>query len=275
VTQSEHVSTQVRRDDADGVITVTFTRDDKLNAISREMFDAIEDALVSLESDDSARVLVIRAEGRYFTAGFDLNGMGANIGQGTDGVVRGSNMRIQYRNTAHHDLYDRFETVEKPVIFAPHGPCLGVGVEIGVSCDFRLAAESATFSLPEIANFGALPASGGISRLTRLVGPHWAKWLAMAGRTIDAQQALSIGLVHDVYPDAEFGAAVDSFAHDLVQLPREAVGLAKLAVDTAASVDRRTAREFERVAQTLLWTSPDYRERVDRFRSRWTAGREK
>ena len=268
MTQPSATTAQARTEDAGGIITVTFTRDDKLNAISAEMYAVIEDALVALETIDEMRVLVIRAEGRYFTAGLDIHGLNTDLGRGTDGVVRGSNMRREYRKSARHDLLDRFESVEKPIILAAQGPCLGLGVEMGVSCDFRLAADTATFRVPEVANLSVLPGSGGISRLTRLVGPHWAKWLSMAGQSVTAEQALSMGLVHAVYPLADFDAAVTSFAESLAAQSREAIGLAKVAIDAAAEVDRRTAREIDRLAQTLLFQSPEYMERVNRFKSR-------
>ena len=254
-----------RREDADGIITLTFTRDRKLNAVTPAMLDLLAAAVSDLANDDAARVLLITAEGRYFTAGLDITTMPADVGRGSDGVVRGSNIRREYRVNARHDLLDELEQVEKPVILAAQGPCLGVGVEIAASCDFRLASESATFALPEVANLAVIPGSGGVSRLTRLVGPHWARWIVMAGQTIDATQARAIGFVHDVYPADEFAARTRAFALHLAGLPREALGLAKVAIDVAAAVDRRTAREFDRVAQTLLFSSDDYRRRVEAF----------
>jgi enoyl-CoA hydratase/carnithine racemase len=160
------------------------------------------------------------------------------------------------------------EQIEKPIVLAAQGPCFGVGVELGVSCDFRLASDASTFALPEVANLAVLPGSGGISRLTRLVGPHWARWLAMAGQVVDAEEARTIGLVHAVYPASEFAERVQAFALHLAGLPREAVGLAKVAIDAAASIDRRTAREFDRLAQSTLLSSPDVTQRVDAFLSK-------
>jgi enoyl-CoA hydratase len=264
---TQNSTTDARRDDADGVITVTFTRDDKLNAINHPMIDVLDEALTALETDDAHRVLVIRAEGRYFTAGKDLRTIRMDLGASTDGVIRGSNIRRDYKVDGHHDLLDRFEMVEKPVILAAHGPCLGLGVEMSVSCDFRLAADTATFGLPEVAKLGALPGSGGISRLTRLVGVHWAKWISMAGQIVSAEQALTIGLVHAVYPLAEFDEAVAAFAKGLAAQSREALGLAKVAIDTAAEVDRRTAREVDRLAQTLLFQSAEYTARMAQIRA--------
>lgn len=262
------MTSQAQRHDADGIITITWTRDDKLNAVSSEMFDVLESAVADLETRDDLRVLLLTAEGRYFTAGVDISTLGGDVGVGTDGVRRGSTLRHQYRVRARHDLFDRIESVEKPVVLAAQGPCVGVGIELGASCDFRLASERATFSLPEVANLAVIPGSGGVSRLTRLVGPHWAKWLAMAGETVDAAQALAMGLVHAVYPDAEFASRASAFAARLAAMPREALGVAKVAVDAAAEVDRRTARDLDRLAQTVLMTSPEHLERVAAFNAR-------
>lgn len=140
---------------------VTSTRDDKLNAVSSEMFGLLEDAVAELETRDDVHVLLITAEGRYFTAGIELATTGGDLGRTADGVLRGSKLRAQYRALAHHDLFDRLEAVEKPVVLAAQGPCLGVGVELGASCDFRLASDRAAFSLPEVPNLAVIPGSGG------------------------------------------------------------------------------------------------------------------
>jgi len=256
---------EARREDADGIITVTFTRDAKRNAVSTAMWDVVRQAVRDLGDDDGQRVLVITGEGRYFTSGLDYTSLRPNVGEGTDGVIRGSNMRRQYRVEAYHDLFDEMESIEKPVVLAAQGHCFGVGVEMGASCDFRFGAEGATFSLPEVANIATIPGSGGISRLTRLIGPHWAKWLAMACQTVDARQALQIGLIHDVFPAETFGDRVREFAQKLAAMPREAMGLAKVGIDAANTVDRRTAREIDRLAQTLLFSSDEFKDRVNAF----------
>jgi len=263
---------EIRRDDHEGVVTLTFTRDDKMNAMTPAMFDVIETAARELGDRDDLRVLVITAEGRFFTAGLDVSSLRLDVGTGTDGTVRGSNIRRQYRAEAHHDLFDELEQIEKPVVLAAQSHCMGVGVELGSSCDFRLASDAATFGLPEVPNLAVLPGSGGISRLTRLVGPHWAKWMVMGGETISADDARAIGFVHAVYPAAEFRERVDALAHRLAAMPREALGLAKVAIDTAATVDRRTAREFDRMAQTLLFPSDEFRDRVNAFTQRGKKG---
>ena len=259
---------EARREDVEGVVTVTFTRDEKMNAVTPQMFEVLADAVRDLGDRDDLRVMVITGEGRYFTSGLDFASLRTNVGEGTDGVIRGSNIRRQYRAEAHHDLFDEIEQVEKPVILAAQAHCFGVGVEFGVSCDFRFASEATTFRLPEVPNIAVLPGSGGISRLTRLIGPHWARWMAMAAEPVDAQQAMTIGLVHAVYPEAEFSQRVQDFALRLAGMPREALGLAKIAIDAAETIDRRTAREFDRMAQSLLFTSDEYRDKVNAFGKR-------
>ena len=253
---------EFRRTENDGILTITFTRDRKLNAVSPSMIDALRQAATDLGDREDLRVLVIRAEGRYFTAGVDIGQSMMGDGAPTDGRA----LRRQYRRL--HLLFDELEAIEKPVVLAVHAPCLGVGIELAASCDFRLAAESATFALPEVRNLGTIPGSGGTSRLTRLVGPHWGKWLAMAGETVNAPLALTMGFVHAVHPVEEFDAEVDAFVHRLAGLPGEAVGLAKMAVDVAASTDRGTARDFDRVANTVLLHSREHKELMETFAAR-------
>jgi enoyl-CoA hydratase len=267
------MTTHARREDEDGTVYITFTRPEKRNAVSRDMIAIIKEAVENLRDDDHLRVMVIQAEGEYFTSGKDITELRTNVGQGTDGTVRGSSLRAQYREDASHDLFDALEQVEKPVVLAAQGHCLGIGLEMGVSCDFRLAAEGATFGLPEVANLAVIPGSGGISRMTRIVGPHWTRWMAMACESVSAEQALAMGLVHAVYPLAEFPDRVRAFARKLAAMPTEAVGVAKVAIDMADTVDRTSSRVFDRFAQTVLFMSDDFKQRVDAFNQPRAASR--
>jgi enoyl-CoA hydratase len=256
--------THTRRSEQGGVLTLVFTRDAKLNAIDPEMIEELRRAVVDMTEREDLRVLVISAEGRYFTAGIDIASLNPDPGRTATGDVSGIKTRVFLRRL--HVLLDSLESLEKPVILAAQGPCLGLGLEMAVSCDFRFAAERATFSLPEIPSMGVIAGSGGISRLTRLIGPHWARWVALASRSVDAQQAVQIGLVHEIYPDVVFVERVQEFARALTKLSGEALGLAKLAIDAAASADRTTARDFDRIANTLLLHAEQNRDAVQRYR---------
>ena len=246
-----------------GVLTLTFTRDEKLNALSAEMMEALRVAIDDLEERADLRVLVIAAEGRYFSAGIDIAAIDLGEASASGEAASGIEFRRFYRR--RHALYDRIEQIEKPVVLAVQGPCRGIAVEFGVSCDFRLCSPEASFALPEVANLSVIPGSGGISRLTRLVGPHWARWMALAGCTVTAERALMIGLVHEIFPAVDFQREVQSFAQRLASLPPEAVGLAKLTIDAAAAVDRGTARDVDRIANTILVSSAEHQARIDAF----------
>ena len=148
----------------DGIITVTMDRQEKLNAISPQMTETYWAALRQLAERDDLRCMVITARGRYFSAGIDLSAGGRH--DVPDSPQRGGRYRYNYRK--HHLLYDEFEAVEKPIIQAVQGICLGAGVEMAMSCDFRFCTPNAEFRLPEV-NIGLLPGSGGASRLTRLI----------------------------------------------------------------------------------------------------------
>ncbi len=254
------MSDQIRRTDADGIMTLTFTRDAKLNAVSPEMLDVMRAAVTDFAEQDQHRVLVITAEGRFFTAGIDI---GRLEGGDTHNTNSGINLRRGYRRL--HLLFDELEAIEKPVIHAAQGPCFGVGVELAASCDFRLAAARATYALPEIINLAVIAGSGGVSRVTRLIGPHWARWIAMAPETVDANKAMIMGLVHEIYPDDTFAEDVQAFARKLASLSGEALGLAKLAIDAAEAGDRISARNFDRVANSLLINSQEHHDKIAAF----------
>jgi enoyl-CoA hydratase/carnithine racemase len=242
----------------DGVVTVTFDRPDKHNAISDEMTGLLWDAVRALKNRDDLGALVIRAKGPYFTAGIDISGI--------DISKRSPSQYLRdYRE--HTALYDAFEQLDRPVILAAQGHCFGAGVEMAASCDFRFAAPSATFRLPEI-HLAVIPGSGGISRLSRLVGPQWVKWLAMAGQSLDAGRAREIGLVHEIYPDAEFHDRVHAFAKHVAGLPRQAVGIAKLAVDLCENTDPASARQVEQIANAVLAFGDEHKQRVSEFSER-------
>ena len=145
-------------------------------------------------------------------------------------------------------------------------------MELSLSCDFRLAARSATYRLPEI-DIGALPGSGGISRLTRMAGPHWARWLVMAGEQVAATDAVTMGFVHRVYEDAVFDAEVQAFCRKLAQQPFELLGLAKLSIELAQDLDRTQGRNVERIANSILFTGAEHKALVQAFLDRQAAKR--
>lgn len=243
-----------------GILSITFNRPDKYNAITFAMLAELAEALDRFRDDDSLRALLLRANGPFYSAGLDVS----------EGLAPETESGIAFRNWYRkdiHQLFDEIEAIEKPTIAAIQGPCLGGALEMALSCDFRLASEKAKFGLPET-NIGVLPGSGGMSRLTRLVGSAEAKWLVVGAQTSSAQRALRTGLVHDVYDADKFEQSITDFANHLVSLPREAIGAGKLAIDAIQDVDRSTARHIERLVNTPLSQSSEHRELVKSFLSR-------
>ena len=249
------------REDREGVAIVTLNRPGKLNALNMAMRQVIFDAVDDLRDNDDLRVLLIQAKGRYFTAGVDIAREGPSGETPVAAGQSGIKTRRDYR--AMHRYLDEMEAVEKPIVMAIQGPCLGLGVEMAGAVDFRLASESAAFGLPEI-RIGVVAGSGGISRFTRLCGVGWSKWLNMAGETLDARTALIAGFVQAVYPDDVFEEKVWDFCRRLTTLPAEVQGAAKLAIELCKDLDRQQGRNVERLVNTPFLMS----DRSDLVRSR-------
>jgi enoyl-CoA hydratase len=251
---SEHV---IERE-YDGILEFCLNRPEKLNAITPGMLDQLRAAVRKFAADPALRVMLISSQGRYFTSGLEVT---ADISppEGSS-TLEG---RMWYRNT-YHTLFDEIEAVEKPIVAAHQGHCFGGGLELSLSCDFRFAADCATYRLPEI-DIGALPGSGGISRLVRVAGPHWARWLVMAGERVTAAEAVMMGFVHKVYRAEEFDASVRDFCRKLAQQPYEMLGLAKLSIELAKDLDRAQGRNVERIANSILFTGAEHKARVDAF----------
>ena len=235
-----------------GVLTVTLNRPEKLNAINLPVSQALDEATWHFGDTEDLRVMIITGAGRYFCAGLDISDAGQeerHAFEGDPATTIGARRKYRQR---HHVLHDEMESIEKPIILAAQGPCLGLGLEMAASCDFRFCTPSTHFGLPEVGRLGVIAGSGGISRVTRLVGPHWSKWISMAGKTVDAEMALRIGLVHEIYGEDVFLDRVNEFARGLVEIAPDALGVAKLTIDICTAEDREKTRHIERLGVASL-----------------------
>ena len=250
-------------EDKDGILIATLNRPDKLNALSAQTMRLFEEALHRFRDTPELKVMLIRSTGRYFCSGADLRDRSATPAEPprTATAIR-ENHRLNLNGM--HRIYDEMEHIEKPLVLATHAMCVGGGLEMALSCDFRLAAKSAGFAFPE-GLFGVLPASNGVSRLTRICGTHWARWLIMANKPADADKALIMGLVHEVFPDESFEADTMEFCRHLAQQNGEQMGAAKIAIELAADVGLAQARHVERMANSALMLNPAYLEGMERY----------
>ena len=238
----------VIRTEDQAVVELVLNRPEKLNALNKDVLDALRAGVEDLRTRDDLRVMLIRANGRYFSAGADLTAFD-DQGDRKSGIASRSWFRREMGGM--QTLWQEMELVEKPIVVAHHAMCVGGGLEMSLSCDFRLAAASAGYWFPEM-KMATVPASGGISRLTRLCGPHWAKWMVLANEKVDAQQALTMGLVHKIYPDDVFEEEARAFCRRLAQQPLEATAVAKMAVEMAADMDSASARQLERLVYSSI-----------------------
>lgn len=239
-----------------GVAVMRLNRPDNLNSWNQAMRDELRHAVGALVGDDALRALVITGTGRAFSAGEDVRGMKGLADLGTRGFRR------VVRDI--HNVFDEIEAMEVPVIAAINGVAAGGGLELALSCDFRFAASTAKMGLPEN-NVGLIPGSGGCSRLVRTVGLSTAKRIVMTGEMMLADKALQYRLVDEVFAPEQLMEEAMAFARKLAAKAPQALGMAKVVLNNCAKVDPDTARNFERLGQSILKKTEDHLEGARSF----------
>jgi len=239
-----------RREDA--VLYVGLNRPEKRNAIHRDLLLALVDAVAAAERDRDVRAVIVYGEGPVFSAGVDF-GMLA-------GDVEGES-RAPFRTHVGEmqAALSRLEAIEKPIIGALHRYVPGLGLELALAFDLRVATSDCELGLPEV-RLGLVPDVGGTTRLVRTVGYAKAKELVMTGRMIPAAEAAAIGLVNQVVPPGDHVAAAARLASEIAANAPLAVGLAKRLIDLGHGVDKQTFLQMELLAQSILVRTDDVRE---------------
>ncbi|MCU4800801.1 3-hydroxyacyl-CoA dehydrogenase NAD-binding domain-containing protein [Halobacteria archaeon HArc-gm2] len=233
----------------DGVLSVVFDREERLNAFSTDMFNEVQRLLETVDQDDVACVVFEGAGDRAFSAGADITGF--TTADPTD---------LMHVDESIETVYE----FPRPTIAKIDGFCLGAGLELTLACDIRLAAEGSTLGSPEV-DLGLIPGGGGTQRLVRLVGEPRAKELVFRGMHISAEQAADWGILNRAVPDEEFEAAVDEVVSDLVDGPRTALEVAKQVINEGQNASLETALSLESQGFGLLTTTDDMLEGVAAF----------
>ena len=242
----------------DDILRVTLDRPERLNAFNDDMREEFLWLTRRIEANGDIRCIVIDGAGeRAFCAGADVSWFEQNWTT--------ERFRVEYRWV--HDFFDALERIEIPVICAVHGTCACGGLELAMSCDFRIAAEGPRFGFTE-ANINLVPDSGGCSRLVNLIGPSWAKELVLAGTFIDTERAMQIGLITRVAPKDELQNVAMGLARQLAAKAPLAMGLAKVIMNTCDSIDAASGRILERIGQSVLIKTQDHSEGVRAFREK-------
>jgi 2-oxoglutaroyl-CoA hydrolase len=240
----------VERDGSRGVATITLDVPGKMNRVSMDARDQLASVFAELGAEDAIRVIVLTGAGeRAFTAGGDIPGFMERSPEHLS--------RLAWNVAAA-------ERCPKPVIARLRGYCLGVGLELALACDFRIAADDVQLGLPEI-GLGMIPGSGGTQRLARMIGVGRAKDVIMRRKRIAAAEALALGLVSEVVPPEELDASVERAVDDLLRLSPLSLSMAKRVLNHVYDSPLAIGLELEGLAYGLLRSSHDFREGVEAF----------
>src|SRR5713226_7601574 len=242
----------------DQITRITLNRPAALNSFNDKMGEEFYSALKEAEKDEDTRCLIITGAGRAFSAGEDVSGLKERHG-GDSRPSLGDHLRKKY-----HPMILRIRHMEKPVIARINGIAAGSGASIALACDIRIASEEAGLKQAFI-GVGLVPDSGSSYFLTRLIGPGRALELIMTGRTVNAQEAATLGLVHKVVSAGELDKTVDELAEQLASGPTKALGLSKRVVNRVTNLELPDALEYEAAHQDIAGRTQDHLEAVRAF----------
>lgn len=252
------MSSDVEISDSGAVRTITLNRPDVLNAFTTDMLKGLGKAVKSAAKDQSVRCVVLTGAGRAFCSGQDLAEVkDAYTGGGS--LELGSQLRDFY-----NPIILALREMEKPVIAVVNGVAAGAGASFALACDFRLVASSASF-VQAFIHVGLVPDCGGTFFLAQIVGAARAMEIAISGRKVKADEALSLGLATRIVEDDKLADEAASFAAQLAGMPTKAIALTKRAIYGAWSNDLPTHLDYEAMVQTTAGRSADHREGVLAF----------
>lgn len=230
---------------------ITIDRHRHLNSIDPETLQELSQSLIDFRDDANCWVAIITGSGdRAFCAG-------ADIGETLPMLATLKGEWFRSPPTIMKGL-----EIWKPIIAAVNGHALGGGLELALACDIRIAAENATFGLPEV-TLGIIPGWGGTQRLARAIPQAKASEMLLMGQRIDAQEAHRIGLVNTVVPAAELMATAEEWANKLCEIPPLAVRAAKEAMMRGLAMPMEDGLDLESKLEDYLLTTEDAREAQD------------
>lgn len=227
------------------IALITLNRPEVRNALDPQTWSEIRGAVRECRFDKEVRVVIITgAGGKAFASGADIKSL------------RDRHALEVLKGEAQDTLND-VENLEKPVIAAIDGFCLGGGCELAMACDIRIATVQSKFGQPEV-NLGIIPGAGGTQRLQRIVGPGKAKELIFTGEIISAREAGEIGLVNRVVDTREdLMACAREMAQKIIAKGPVAVSLAKMSINLGLNTDINSGLLFEKYAQTIAFSTED------------------
>jgi enoyl-CoA hydratase len=231
--------------EVDGAIGTIRLDRPKMNAISSQLRDELEECAHEATDRADVRAVVLYGGERVFAAGADIKEMEVISYAGILGYA-----------TKLQEALKVVAAIPKPVVAAVTGYALGGGFELALTADFRVLGESAQVGVPEIL-LGVIPGAGGTQRLTRLVGPAKAKSMVFTGRFVKADEALALGIADQVVPDADLYTAAVAMASQWAEGPAVALRAAKQAIDQGLELDLDNALRLETALFAGLFATDD------------------
>lgn len=237
-----------------GVCTVKINRPEKLNAMNTDVARELVSVFEEIGLDSSVKVVILTGEGeKAFSAGADIEYM-SEIS---------ADESVEYAKLGQL-VTATVELVRQPTIAAVNGFALGGGCELAMSCDIRIAADTARMGQPEV-TIGIPPGWGGTQRLMRIVGIAKAKELVYTGRMVRADEAREMGLVNTVVPLADLQAEAEKMALQIAANSEMGVRMSKVAINRGRNADLDTGLSIELLAWRNCFTHPDRKERMTAF----------
>lgn len=248
---------------AEGVATLCLNRPTRRNAIDDATRGLMIEALEAAAADPAVRALVVTGAGSAFCAGGDVRGMQQRLSAPPEEVAF-NGWRRQGRT---HRAVALLHNFPKPTIAAVNGAAAGLGCDVALCCDFVMAADSAHFTMSFVAR-GLIPDGGGMYFLPRRVGLARAKELVFSGRRVEAGEALAMGMIERVAPDAELLPAAAAWARELSAGSLPALALAKSVMDRSLEMSFEDVLAEGSKAQAICYTTGEHRASVAEFLAR-------
>lgn len=243
-----------------GVAVARLNRPDVRNAIDDAMRIELIDVIERAAADDDVRALVLTGKGRAFCAGGDVASMRERL-RSPHGRIAGNGWRRQ-RQT--HRMALGLHNLSKVTVAAVNGPAVGVGMDVALSCDFIMAADTAFFAMTHIVR-GLVPDGGAMYYLPRRIGLAKAKELIFTGRRVGAEEALALGIVDRVVPAAEIESSATQWARELSQYSPTAIALSKSILDRTFEVSAEELFALGAEAQAICYSSEEHLQSVEEF----------
>lgn len=252
-----HLTSEIKNQNQ---LWITLNHPEKMNAISYEMIDSLTSTLFKAEMNSAVKVIVIRGEGKAFSAGGDVQAM-----KDKSGMFQGDSNELRMRYMQGIQKIPKcMEDLSKPIIAMVNGAAVGAGCDLAMMCDLRIGCEDSRFG-ETFAKLGLVPGDGGTFFLTRIVGFSKAMQMTMTAEIIQGKKAFDFGLMNYFVETADLEKETAALATKIASLPAVAVQMAKKSLKAAYRHDLQVNLDLLAAFQGIAQRTPDHENAVNAF----------